>query len=295
MAKDLFISNIRENKSSGFTLIEILVAIAIIGLLSSIVLVAVRSARDNANLASAKAFAKHNYSAFGADAAVFYNFDSLTGTSVSGGTRIPDQSPKGNNNTGTVSGSITVSDSTYNNIGKSISFDSCNPANYILIPDSNSLDVNPGTVSVWIKSDGSSVSNGAIILQKALMYNLSLRSFGAGYTIGAYNWGFSSVVMADKLVTDNKWHHVAFSFEHGGTNKSQFYIDGKASGPRFTYSFSSDPTAPNQNVGIGSSPGNQCYKGQIDDVAIYSQALTASQIQEIYLAGATSRGIAINE
>lgn len=42
------------DKNRGFTLVELLVVIAIIGLLSSIVLVNVKSARDKANVARAK-------------------------------------------------------------------------------------------------------------------------------------------------------------------------------------------------------------------------------------------------
>jgi len=63
----------KNNKA--FTLIELLVVIAIIGLLSSIVLVALGSARKKARIAAGLQFSANVHHALGADAVGIWNFD----------------------------------------------------------------------------------------------------------------------------------------------------------------------------------------------------------------------------
>ena len=77
-------SSLNQNKSklNGFTLVELLVVISIIGLLSSIVLVSFSNSRDKARLAKSQQFDAQISHALGAYAVGIWRFEEGTGTIV---------------------------------------------------------------------------------------------------------------------------------------------------------------------------------------------------------------------
>ena len=72
MASDLFSV---KDAQRGFTLMELLVIIAIFGLISSIVFVVSRSALDSARIARGLQFSQHLQNSFGAYAVGIWKFD----------------------------------------------------------------------------------------------------------------------------------------------------------------------------------------------------------------------------
>lgn len=69
----------RTNLRSGFTLVELLVVISIIGLLSSVVVSSIASARNRARVANGQTYSAQLYRGFSADGGAFFSFDEASG------------------------------------------------------------------------------------------------------------------------------------------------------------------------------------------------------------------------
>lgn len=86
----------------------------------------------------------------------------------------------------------------------------------------------------------------------------------------------------------NKWANVAVTVN--GTSVT-FYING-------TVAQTGIISIPSIQVGqleIGctNNPTGRCFVGGIDDVRIYSQAITAQDVYKLYALGAAKHGIAL--
>lgn len=77
-----------------------------------------------------------------------------------------------------------------------------------------------------------------------------------------------------------QWLHVAFVFDHG-TNITP-YINGRSLGTQVQTGFGSGVGAPAWIGSIGTAAGVNTWGGAVDELAIYSTALTASDIQSHY-------------
>ncbi|MBV8879524.1 MAG: hypothetical protein JO332_06160 [Planctomycetaceae bacterium] len=78
------------------------------------------------------------------------------------------------------------------------------------------------------------------------------------------------------LVPNGQWHHVAVVYD--GSNK-MIYLDGTV---RATQPTSIIPAVSNANLHIGKDDYNRNFHGNIDDVKLFSGALTAAQVLSCY-------------
>jgi hypothetical protein len=101
---------------------------------------------------------------------------------------------------------------------------------------------------------------------------------------GGSQWNELSVNYLPK----NKWTHIAYSYA-GGTSYS-LYIDGKkvASPP---LSASTVTSLSCMRIGYINGASDN-FTGNIDDVAIYTQSLAASDIEHIYAQGLPNHTLA---
>jgi prepilin-type N-terminal cleavage/methylation domain-containing protein len=270
---------------TGFTLIEVIVVIAIIGLLSSIILVAVNKVRDSGRLAGAKKFATYTYRGFGADALGIWTFDDTTNLAKD----TSQYNNAGYNTVPCVNGvcgsGISSSNITYNNQGRSVLFDGT--TGYIC-SDSSVLTVSTGTIGAWIKTNDSETADYNTIVSRESKYYLG---FNPSNELIVWNWSPAGAITTGRKINDGNWHYVAFSFKSGVTNGSSIYIDGNLIN---TFTYTQTNTASPFSIGRNAQINAQNFIGNIDDVVLYSQPLLASEIYDLYASQAPKYGIALS-
>ncbi len=177
-------------------------------------------------------------------------------------------------------------------VGQAFSFDGVN--DYVQIPKSASLDVgNQVTVEFWMKADPSTPIGSQIVgLVTSDFYGIEVGGSPLGVCMFmSVNGGGSFPTTPSVVFAAGEWHHIAGTYN--GTNL-QLYIDALPVGPPTAASGPISPMLANSFVTIGSESGRttcggcggRYFKGQIDEPAIYNRALSASEIQTIYAAGA---------
>jgi serine/threonine protein kinase/tetratricopeptide (TPR) repeat protein len=199
---------------------------------------------------------------------VLYNFDEAEGKTV------PDSS--GNKIDGTFIGDARVVDDPER--GKVLELDGdgdwVNCGNDLLFGMTNEI-----TISSWIKVAGP--LGWSTVIAKGTSWKMqggtNALKFVCGVNIPG-DIGVESGVLGKMAVNDGCWHHIAGVYD-GRT--ATLYIDGR----RDVSAGTSGRIATNSfNVWIGSNSqrSERALTGRIDDVRIYSYALTPEQVRNLY-------------
>ena len=166
-------------------------------------------------------------------------------------------------------------------VGQAFSLDGA--SSYVSIPDSPSLDslTSSLTIEAWIRvnqfPDGewtAIVTKGDSSWRLHRYENTSRLSFDTDGVVGDELIGYVSV-------DDGQWHHVAAVYD--GANKF-LYVDGRLDASCPATGFITQNSYP-ACIGENAEAPGRIWNGLIDEVSIYNRALTASEIQAIYLAG----------
>ncbi len=255
------------NNKKGFTLIEILVVVAIVVSLASIIIASVSSARESTRMSKAKLFAHTMDNELGSQVSGWWDFNECTGTTTK---------DTASNTNGSLSGTVTFSTDTPFGTGCSLSF--VDPG-YVSIGNVAAFDnQNAISVAAWVKTTSSATD-------KFIVVN-GLDGFdGAGYSI-RIRQGISAfaVYKSDssgywdlfngKSIIDGNWHYIVGTFD---TTKIRRYVDGVLEQEANT----GQPYLTNSsNFRIGAG-----FTGLIDGVRVYTTTLSLVQIQKLYVEG----------
>ena len=245
-------------EKKGFSLIELLVVISVIGLLATFSLVQISGSRENARLAKAKAGSAQMHRAIGDDAVLVWNFDECSGTVAY------DRSEKTNH--GTITNG-TWSTDTPSGQGCSLSF---NGTGYV-----DSTSVAPSisrrnfSASIWFKTiatgDQKFIYNGAPACYLQIM-NGFMRNC------------LSNTVLGTKRIDDNKWH---FAVIVADNTSVRIYLDGDTK-PQITAPVANGTDANIFRIAGWPSGGWYNYHGLLDEPRVYNRALTAQETHRLY-------------
>jgi hypothetical protein len=159
---------------------------------------------------------------------------------------------------------------------------------YVEIPLTPSLTITTGSFSVeaWVKTTDVPLANDGIVgnYRTTTIPYWALSHLGdAAADRGKFCFGLrdekavAGIIKTAMPLNDGKWHHLV-GVRDAAQGKMRFYVDGALVG---------EVVAPSGNVNSGQSIWlgetlNRYFKGSIDEVTLYSCALTAEEVLQNY-------------
>jgi len=264
-------------KQKSFTIIELLVVVSIIGLISAITLVTVKNAIERAKIAAGLQFSASIKHALGANTAGEWGFEnSLMDTS-------------GNERHGSPNGVFFSDDAMVGD--NSLFFD----GNGYISTENSGLGLSSEvaqsiTIEAWIKPDTFTDTYHTI----AVKHN----SFYLGFALDKLFFSLVPVDMidsGDKRFEIGKWYHVVGTYNG---SEMKIFANGEEIGSEDDFNGNridsrSDPLL----IGIyyyNNFPYYPFY-GLIDEVRIYGEGLSSTQIKKLYVEGVRKRGLLTKE
>jgi len=168
---------------------------------------------------------------------------------------------------------------------------------YVGQPDGRSAIAGPNTytASLWFQTStsrgGNLISFGSARTGSSGQHDRHLYMTDAGrLRYGVYTGGAVRTVLSDGAYNDGAWHQAVSTLSSGGL---RLYVDGElvASDAQYTTgeSFNGFWRVAYDNLsGWTDDPTSDFFAGSLDNVTVYSTALTADQVRAAYRAGVTA-------
>ena len=161
------------------------------------------------------------------------------------------------------------------------------------IPDSPSLNpTNALTVEAWVYVSGNPNTDFASVIYKFSPVDASLNQYelATHYINGQLH--FFPVIMlpgwtyfdGNTVVQFNTWYRVAMTYDGSSL---RLYVNGALDGSIAASGIIAPKPVP-LRIG-GASTGPWFFNGRVDEVSLYNRALSASEVQSIYTAGAAGK------
>jgi len=181
-------------------------------------------------------------------------------------------------NTPTFERSVPAADASWNN--RSIEFDGVDQ--YVDLGTSSTLNPANITIAMWVKPDALTdwdylFTRGQADYNEAYRFELGATNLFCNFGNGASN---DSISKAHGM-SNGTWYHVALTYD-GAT--ATLFVDGASIGTE-SVSIVMEQASRTTTIGEPLTGAGDYFDGQIDSVGLWSRALTAGQILEIYNGG----------
>ncbi|MFA5587820.1 MAG: LamG domain-containing protein [Mariniphaga sp.] len=258
-------------KDKAFTLVELLVVVAVLALLASIVFSNLTGAREQAKISNALSFQSNMHNLLGADLVGWWNFDEGSGSVAK------DSSGYGND--GIIVGA-THTDGVPGTLGSALDFNGVTNS-YVRISSFNGLQgKSQATISFWTRENVITSgdryplwanSNVLIAFGTTEPDNMRVRWNLQG------DWRDQHNIY--NILQEKVWYHWIVTFNLGLTT---IYVNGDVEGGGTNTQTTISDVSTNYDIGYRSGSSYVPFNGLIDDVRIYSRALTAYEVQTLY-------------
>lgn len=203
------------------------------------------------------------------------------------GTAVWDASANNNNGTGTNNTWTT------GKVGGALAMNGSN--RYVNIPSSVSVNPTNVTVSAWLNSSDTASTASAVTKWDDVTQGDGEWILGHGTAAGTFRFviKIGGTIYRNESSTGfstGAFHHVVGAYD--GSNV-RLYVDGAEVGTALPVSGSMPSTLPPVRLGNRASD-NQYYNGIVDEVKIFSRALSAREIKAEYNAGVAGNGAGIS-
>jgi uncharacterized repeat protein (TIGR01451 family) len=192
----------------------------------------------------------------------------------------------GNDRDGACSGDSCPTAGVSGKVGTALYFDGTN--DYVEVPYNAAFNPNGSfTVAAWVKLDGGSsyrtvlASRGGSPTRGYNLYVTDADVWQFWLNNGNSDWH----MVGTEPVDYDTWTHVAGLYDND-TQEIRVYVNGQPAGSKSGVTFAPNTQYP-LRVGAGTTEQSPAFffPGSIDEVRVYSEALTQSQIQALLTAG----------
>lgn len=268
----------KNKKQRGYTLIELMIVIAIIGVLSAVVFVVFSSAREKSRMSNAKMFEANHVGVLRNYLVAEWKFDECSGSTAN------DSS--GSDVHLTLVNSPIWSTNTPTKTGCALDFNGS--TQYAYATDNPALDLDDNyTVSAWIYNRNT--ASKVIMTKSNATYRGPYIGYGFenhGFIFGAHSTSNSPFGLRESYDVNN-WNFVVGVVSKG---KRSIYVNGKLINDNTT---SGNSWNNSLDFVIGSD-SSLSYKSNVivDNTRIYSSYLTATDVQKLYAEESAQRKLA---
>lgn len=152
------------------------------------------------------------------------------------------------------------------------------------------------TIASWINPDTAGGGNAGGIVgwgnYGADNQVVAFRMYGSS-GLDNYWWANDLLAGTGDLTTgsgSSGWHFVAATYD-AVTHLNAIYVDGNLVGSRYGYGLN----AVGSNFAVGKTVGSEFFDGQLDNTAIFDQALTVAQLGKIQQNDYSAFGVGVPE